>query len=97
MPPPKARIQRPRSVSTLGPPRLDGDRRPLDDAPYELFRVEARRARLGGEDQAVREHRRRDGLDVVRLHVVAARRDRTRLPDPQERNPGARAGTEVEP
>ncbi len=45
----------------------------------------------------MREHGNGDGLHVVGHEVVATVRERTRLRDPQQRDPGARARTEVEP
>ena len=45
----------------------------------------------------MREHGPCDRLDVVGEHEVAAVRERARLRDPQERDPGARARSEREP
>ena len=44
----------------------------------------------------MRENGNRQGLDVVREHVVAALRERGRLGDAEQRDPGARACAEIE-
>ena len=76
--------------------RLDGNRRPFEDRPHEILRIEPGRAGLRREDQSMREHRRRDGLDVVRLDIVAAGDQGARLGDPEESDARARTRTQVE-
>ena len=69
----------------------------LERLADEVARRQAGRASLGRDDQAVREHGLGGGLDVVGRDEAAAVRERPRLGDAQERDPGARARAEVDP
>ena len=74
----------------------DGNRSVRKRVGDELLRTERGRASLRREDQTVREHRRSDGFHVVGSDVLAAVGERTGLRHPEQRDPGARARTEIE-
>ena len=59
--------------------------------------VDTRGARLGREDQAMREDGDGERLDVLRKHEVAALHEGARLGERQQRDAGARAAAEREP
>ena len=75
---------------------LAGDGGAIDGFSDERLGRRAAGPRSGAEDQPVRENGNRQGLDVVREHVVAALRERGRLGDAEQRDPGARARAEIE-
>ena len=77
-------------------PPHTGDGRALECLAHDVGRPEPCRARLGREQQPVREHGLRHLANVVRRDVLAPLDERARLREPQERDPRARARAERE-
>src|SRR5256885_16607755 len=96
---------RPRGVSTAGAPSsdaallggaLDRNGSLLERLLHYPFPGQATRVSLGREDQAVRQHGHRDGLDVVRLEEPPSARECARLRDPEQGDARTRARAQIQ-